>query len=196
MLKSIITTGLGETRFSNCRDGKKTFEFSGGKNNVAINEEQLAQLLRALVLVPSEIGYPCGHRRLQTYCTDDNISSMQKLYEIYYLPFEASLGLKKMKESTFEKRVRAHFPDFKLHRLSEDECDTCVDLTTALKSKNLSPDHRLSILKAKENHGDFARVLRGTMREALIRWSKRVLPENSDLQVRIKSNIRIYFVQE
>ena len=62
--------GIGSARYLKILHNKAD-KIGGGKNGNAVSEEMLDQLHRfASHGVPTEYGYPCGHRRLLKYCTD------------------------------------------------------------------------------------------------------------------------------
>ena len=73
----------------------KADKIGGGKNGNAVSEEMMDQLHRfASYGVPTEYGYPCGHRRLLKYCTDPAVTSWEKLYDLHFLKFEESSNSK------------------------------------------------------------------------------------------------------
>jgi hypothetical protein len=67
--------GIGSSRYAKILHNKVD-KIGGGKNGNAVNGEMLEQLHRfADSGVPTEFGYPCGHRRLLKYCTDSAVTS-------------------------------------------------------------------------------------------------------------------------
>ena len=176
--------GIGGGRYMRIRDMKGNLQTDSvsertGRNNVAFGKEDEAHLARFVKSgVPVEEGYPCQHRRLKVYCTDPLMTSMEALFKTYYLPFEAAdesiVGIRKMKKNSFFNYMKAYHPEFHLRRLVEDACDVCVELKTQLKSKDLSDADRHHIEQALANHGELARSLRNTMRDAIDHWKGRL----------------------
>ena len=86
--------------------------------------------------VPTEPGYPCGHRRLLKYCLDPAVTSWEKLYDMHFVKFEEdNFAVRKMGKSSFFKCMTAYHPEFRLKRVMEDACDTCCELRQMLKDK-------------------------------------------------------------
>ena len=48
---------------------------SGGRGNNIVAEVMLNQLNRLKLSLPTEPRFPCGHRRLQIYITDETINT-------------------------------------------------------------------------------------------------------------------------
>jgi hypothetical protein len=70
---------------------------NGGRNAKAIGDEMIDQLTRVIKSVPAEERFPCGHKRLMTYCTDPEATTWDLLYELHYLKFEPNCDdLRKM----------------------------------------------------------------------------------------------------
>ena len=87
----------------------------------------LDQLYRFSMHVPTEPGYPCGHRRLLKYCLDPAVTSWEKLYDMHFVKFEEdNFAVRKMGKSSFFKCMTAYHPEFRLKRVMEDACDTCI----------------------------------------------------------------------
>ena len=144
----------------------------GGRNGNAVSEDMLKQLYRFTMKgVPTELGYPCGHRRLLKYCIDPEITSWTKLYDLHFLKFEEDNHLiRKMGKTSFYACMKAYPPEFRLNRVMEDACDTCIELRTMLKDKSRSEEDRKFIEEALVNHGDMARSMRKAMRNAIVLW--------------------------
>lgn len=62
--------------------------------------------------------------------------------------------------TTFKDHLRAYHPDFCLNRLKEDCCDTCIELKTKLRDKDISKEDKDAINAALDNHGVLARTQR------------------------------------
>ena len=122
---------IGKERYEKAINGVEDLP-SGGVNVQAVSDEMSDQLMRMKESLPTEEGYPCGHRRLQIYITDESLRTWSKLYENYYLSFECMLPIRKMGFITFYNHMRAKHPDFRLRRLQEDACDSCVELKTGV----------------------------------------------------------------
>ena len=154
---------------------------TGGTNFKAITPDMMDQLDRLVSTgIPKELGFPCAHRRLMEYCTDEKISSWEKLYDKYYVPFEPDSDVRKMAYISFYNHMRAHHPGFRLRRLVEDACDTCEELKTKLKDKNVSTEEKEAIKEALANQGALARNLRKTMNDAILLWKRNyVVIENN-----------------
>ena len=86
---------------------------SGGVIVQAVSDEMTDQLMRMNL-------------------TDESLRTWSKLYEKCYLSFECMLHIMKMGFITFYNQMRANHPDFRLRRLQEDDCDTCVELKTGM----------------------------------------------------------------
>ena len=125
-----------------------------GRNHRAFGDESVDQLHRFVQFLPCEEGYPCGHRAIKRYLTDESVSSLEKLYIKYYKPFENELvNLRKMSLSSFKDFLKAYHPEFRLVRLKEDACDTCIALNTKLKDPSISLEEKESIKNALAEHG-------------------------------------------
>ena len=132
--------GIGSTRYAKILHNKAD-KIGGGKNGNAVSEEMMDQLHRfASYGVPTEYGYPCGHRRLLKYCTDPAVTSWEKWYDLHFLKFEESKNLliRKMAKTSFYNCMSAYHPEFRLKRIMEDACDTCYELREMLKDKSKS----------------------------------------------------------
>lgn len=77
-----------------------------------------------------------------------------------YSLFKYEENHRKLGLSTFKDYMRAYHPDFRLKRLKEDCCDTCIEFKTKLNDKTISAADRESILGALNNHGALARTQR------------------------------------
>ena len=95
---------------------------------------------------PCEPGYPCAHRSIHMYCTDQNMTSENKLFDHYYLPFlqrdKSNYGGKGFKLSSWKKYMDAYFPTYHLNRLKEDCCEICTSLKLQVKNPKLSAEDR------------------------------------------------------
>jgi hypothetical protein len=60
--------GIGSGRYSNLLLHQSD-KVGGGRNGNAVSQAMLDQLYRFSMHVPTELGYPCGHRRMLKYCT-------------------------------------------------------------------------------------------------------------------------------
>ena len=163
--------GIGSTRYAKILHNQAD-KIGGGRNGNAVSEEMLDQLQRFSVSgVPTEYGYPCGHRRLLKYCTDPAVTSWEKLYDMYFLRFEESNHLiRKMSKTSFYNCMSAYHPEFRLKRVMEDACDTCYELREMLKDKSKSAEDLNRIEEALANHGEMARTMRKAMRNAIVLW--------------------------
>ena len=142
---------------------------SGGRNGFAVSKDMLDQLYRFTMHVPTELGYPCGHRRLLKYCLDPAVTSWDKLYDLHFAKFEEDNYLvRKLEKSSFFKCMAAYHPEFRLKRVKEDACDKCIELRKMLKDKSRSEEELTRIEEALENHGDMARAMRKSMRNAIV----------------------------
>ena len=102
--------GIGSGRYLKILHNRAD-KIGGGRNGCAINQDMLDQLHRfSMSGVPTELGYPCGHRRILKYCTDPAItSSWEKLYTLYYVKFEEHNHLvRKMAKSSFQNCMQAY----------------------------------------------------------------------------------------
>ena len=163
--------GIGYERYRKILHNQND-KVSGGRNRNAVSQDMIEQLHRfTMVGVPTELGYPCGHRRMLKYCTDPAVTSWEKLYEMHFLKFEDDNKLvRKMGKITFYNFMSAYHPEFRLKRVMEDACDTCIELQTMLKDKRFSEDEHQSIGEALANHGEMARNMRNVMRNAIVLW--------------------------
>ena len=90
----------------------------GGKNKKACGDANLEHLSDFLSHgVQSELGFPCGHRRLQRYCTEQEIDTIGKLHRRYK---EHEPSLRKMEESSFREYLKTyHFVSiFEISKIS------------------------------------------------------------------------------
>lgn len=115
--------GIGSSRYSRIVSGAPP-RSRGGKNVSAVDQTMLASLAKMVLKLPTEERFPCGHRRMMTYCTDPDINTWTDLYE-HYERFMKDIDIR---NSTFHNHIRAHNPDLRLKRLQEDVCDCCVTL--------------------------------------------------------------------
>ena len=163
--------GIGSARYLKILHNKAD-KIGGGKNGNAVSQDMLDQLHRfSMHGVSTELGYPCGHRRLLKYCTDPAVTSWDKLYELHFLRFEESNRLvRKMGKTSFFNCMTAYHPEFRLKRVMEDACDTCYELHEMLKDKSRSVEDLKKIEEALANHGEMARTMRKTMRNAILLW--------------------------
>jgi hypothetical protein len=118
--------GIGSSRYSRIVSGAPP-RSRGGKNVFTVDKIMLASLAEMVSKLPTEEGFPCGHRRMMTYCTDPDINTWTDLFE-HYERFMKDKDIRKMGYSTFHNYVRKHHPDLRLKRLQEDVCDCCVTL--------------------------------------------------------------------
>ena len=181
MLREVF--GIGYSRYEKILN-KKLDKPSGGRNNAAVSDVMLAQLARfAAHGVKTELGYPCGHRRQLRYVTDPAITSWEKLYQLHFLTFEPDNTLiRKMAFITFFNHMSAYHPDLRLKRVMEDACDTCIELKTMLKDSSFTEDEHKSIEEALANHGDLARNMRRTMRNAIVFWKGNQSFDDTELE--------------
>ena len=164
--------GIGYERYRNILHHQSDKVGFGGRNKNAVSVDMIEQLYRfSMHGVPTELGYPCGYRRLLKYCTDPAVTSWEKLYDIHFLKFEdGNKFILKMGKITFYNFMLAYHPEFRLKRVMEDACDTCIELQTMLKDKRFSEEEHKSIEAALANHGDMARNMRKAMRNAIVLW--------------------------
>lgn len=96
------------------------------QNINAVTEEQIEQLSVTRKLIPiADEGYACNHREHILYIGDEDITSIAKLWEKYYMN-EPSIKGKKMAQETFRKYWNVYHSDIKFRKLKEDECDICI----------------------------------------------------------------------
>lgn len=124
MLREVF--GIGSTRYNRIVSGAPP-RSRGGTNVNTVDKTMWASLAEMVLKLPTEEGFPCGHRRMMTYCTDPDINTWTDLYE-HYERFMKDKDIRKMGYSTFHNHIRAHHPDLRLKRLQEDVCDCCVTL--------------------------------------------------------------------
>ena len=74
--------GIGASRYSRVVKGKPLLP-RGGTNVNAVNHDMIEQLSMMFDKMPTEDGYPCGHRRMMKYCTDPDITTWLKLHDYY-----------------------------------------------------------------------------------------------------------------
>lgn len=124
MLREVF--GIGSTRYNRIASGAPPRK-RGGTNVNSVDKTMLADLAEMVAKLPTEEGFPCGHRRMMIYCTDPDINTWTELFE-HYECFMKDKGRREMRYSTFHNYVRAYHPDLRLKRLQEDVCDCCVTL--------------------------------------------------------------------
>ena len=176
---------IGVQRYKRIAAGEAR-QVPGGKNSKAVGDSGQATLAAFVRQLPQEIGFPCGHRRQMSYFTSPadrpTITTMTALFKELYVPWvQASGGTKMMKESTFYEYMAKAQPHFRMQRLEEDACDTCIELKTKLLDKSLDAEERALIEKALENHGALARTLRGAMKTAIVLWAQQKLSGDKEL---------------
>ena len=117
---------IGSGRYSNILQGVRPQQSRA--NTLAITQLQKDELniVRDAIPIDDE-SYACSHRQYTFYVGDDEITSVQKLFEKYYLQNPAIKG-KKMALDTFRKYWSLLHSDIRLKKLREDECDTCMEL--------------------------------------------------------------------
>lgn len=70
--------GIGSTRYRRIFSGEAP-KPRGGMNANSVTDIMLASLSEMIEKLPTEEGFPCGHRRLMTYCIDPSINTWIKL---------------------------------------------------------------------------------------------------------------------
>ena len=138
MLASVFNVGRG--RYERLKSGAPRMTPGGKRNGREVIEDDIKLIHRMTLTLPTESASSCSHRKLDIkYITDEEISSIDKLHEKYYIPFEADKRPipRKLAKETFRKYLGKCFPEIKLDRLQEDMCDICVEFKTALKDPNL-----------------------------------------------------------
>lgn len=134
MLREVF--GIGSSRYQRIVAGLAPRP-RGGKNVFSVTETMISSIAEMVEKLPTEEGFPCGHRRLMTYCIDPSINTWAKLYE-YYESFIKDKACRKMGYSTFHNYIRSYHPDLRLKRLQEDVCDCCVTLKTGSLNVNVN----------------------------------------------------------
>ena len=161
---------IGSGRYLKILKGEKQLDkVGGGRNGLAISSDQIDQLTRFIQIgIPTELGYPCGHRQQLVYCSHPDVTGWSSLFRIFQ-NFETNSRIRKMSNISFYNHMKAHHPEFRLNRVQEDVCDTCTELKTQLKNMDLSEEARQNIREALADHGNLARVLRKTMRIGIVK---------------------------
>ena len=72
-------------------------------------------------------GYSCNHRQVMYYINDNEVTSIKKLWEKYYIN-NPLITTTKMAMETFRKYWNEYHSDIRFKKLKEDECDTCIEL--------------------------------------------------------------------
>lgn len=103
------------------------------QNSNAMTPSEIAMLQVARDSIPiADEGYACNHRQYMFYIDDPEITSVEKIYQKYYVNNPLILG-RKMAKDTFRRYWNALHSDLRFKKLKEDECDTCIILLTGLK---------------------------------------------------------------
>jgi hypothetical protein len=97
LIRSVFKVGGG--RIKRVREGKCK-DTAPGINGNQVTEDMTNQLQRLVFEVPTEEGYPCGHRELQIYLIDPEVTGWRKFYDKFYIPFENEFDIRKMGYST------------------------------------------------------------------------------------------------
>ena len=127
--------------------------------------ETLATFMASLTV---ELGYPCSHRRMKRYVSEDGIDNFTRLWERYCLFVEAAPDNQRvMTYVTFTKYAHAYHPDVAIQRAKEDSCDTCIRLAVAVADPNLSLDQKEMLLEAQRTHADEAKTQRLALKSAI-----------------------------
>ena len=104
--------GIGVEKYNRIASGEVRKE-PGGANSKKVGGEGEQTLARFVQSLPTELGYPCGHRRQMTYLVVESgqpaTKSIQVLWETKYVPFLQRQGssAKPMAEKTFYKYMAA-----------------------------------------------------------------------------------------
>ena len=95
--------GIGNSRYKRVVSGKPLLP-RGGTNVNAVNDNMVEQLSMMVNQLPTEDGYPCGHRRMMKYCTDPDINTWLQLHK-YYTAFVKEKEGRVMAFSTFHNII-------------------------------------------------------------------------------------------
>ena len=66
---------IGKERYEKAINGLEDLP-SDGVNAQTTSDDMTAQLMRMKESLPTEEGFPCGHRRLQIYLTDETVRTV------------------------------------------------------------------------------------------------------------------------
>ena len=173
--------GIGCNRFYTIKQyGQKTYKPRSNSNKVTNEQIDMLQVCRDAIPLSDE-GFSCNHRCQQVYIGDPMITSIEKLYEKYYLTDDYGVSGKRMALPTFRKYWHALHSDLRFKQLKEDECDTCIELQTALADKTLPISEKNRIKDILAMHRDVARELRLGMREAIKLYAKNFMSNTLDI---------------
>ena len=113
----------------------------------------------------AEPGMPCKHRGLFFYFPDD--WTLKKLHAYYVEKMRERHGdaFKTVAYTQFTAMLKKFYPNVKLARRTEDECDACFRIRNLLKNAELSDEQRADLQGQLDEHLDAGRGQRRVVTE-------------------------------
>lgn len=172
--------GIGCNRFNTIKEyGSKPRKTSYNPNKVTTEQLAMMQVCRDAIPVDDE-GFACNHRCQMQYIGDPDMTSIEKIYQKYYVVDTFGVKGKRMALPTFRKYWATFHSDLRFKQLKEDECDTCIELNLALTDANLSIKEKERIRGLLSMHRNVAKELRIGMREAIKIYANNFIGDNID----------------
>ena len=180
--------GIGCNRFNTIKEyGSKPRKESYNPNKVTPEQLAMMQVCRDAIPVDDE-GFACNHRCQMQYIGDPDMTSIEKIYQKYYVVDTFGVKGKRMALPTFRKYWATFHSDLRFKILKEDECDTCIELKLALTDDKLSIQERERIRGLLSMHRSVAKDLRIGMREAIKIYANNFIGDNVDESGRVSLN--------
>ena len=131
----------------------------------AVSDEDIERLVEQAKEWDLEDGFACSHRRIKRYFKEkegEEALTWAKLHLKYKTAME-TINARAMSKVRWREYVRAIFPNVRLSRAKEDECDTCVAINIELADESISEERRQELLLVKSVHIDEAITQRRAM---------------------------------
>lgn len=146
----------------------------------ALSSDDIERVKSFIMLLPTEEGYPCCHRRMKNYLMDQGLTWKQ-LWRRYETIMEED-NHRVVSYERWLQYVHYEFPGLRLSRTKEDLCDACTRIEIELLRDNLTEEDRNNLILEKEMHMDAAKIQRQAMNYFIEEFVKnhnefQILPE-------------------
>ena len=149
----------------------------------AVTKDQIDFIASHMNSFEFEEGFSCSHRLQKFYLTDPGIT-WKSIYE-KYASRAFSEKQRTLSFSCWRQKVIELFPNLRLTRVKEDECNTCFELKTLLLNPTLTELQRKEIQDKLDSHIQEAKTQRLEMNNIIRQYCSREigldLPDRMDL---------------
>jgi hypothetical protein len=119
--------GIGGYRYDHMMQQKDPSKPRDNGRSMSPEDINLLNIVRSSIPISDE-SFGCNHRQYTFYIADPEMTSVDKIFQKYYVDNEAITTAKRMKKDTFRKYWCKLHSDLRFKKLKEDECDTCIEL--------------------------------------------------------------------